>query len=175
MKYQIICTDTKISPVVQQNIIAKLGKVEKLLYRSEEMDCRIVVKFRNNKSKVEITIPTPYLLLRSEVEKEDLMDAVEVAKNKLVSQIGKLKARLDRSKNKINLGKTFGEPIIENEKEEIIIKNKNIYPQPMTTEDAIMQMDSLDHDFFIYEKLDDQKIAVVYKRKDGGYGVINIK
>ena len=49
MKYQIICTETKLSPVVQKNIIDKLEKVEKMLYTSEEFDCRIVVKFRNNK------------------------------------------------------------------------------------------------------------------------------
>ena len=175
MKYQIICTDTKLSPVVQQNIIERLGKVEKLLHRSDEFDCRIVVKFRNNKSKVEITIPTPYLLLRSEVESEELIDAVEIAKNKLVTQISKVKARLDRSKNKVNLGKTFGDATISEPEEEIIVKSKNIYPQPMSVEDAIMQMDSLDHDFFIFENIDDQKIAVVYKRKDKGYGVIHIK
>ena len=175
MKYQIICTDTKISSVVQQNIIERLGKVEKLLHRSEEFDCRIVVKFRNNKSKVEITIPTPYLLLRSEVEKDDLMDAVEVAKNKLVAQISKVKARLDRSKNKVNLGKTFGDAIINEPEEEVIVKSKDIYPQPMSVEDAIMQMESLDHDFFIFEKIDNQKISVIYKRKDKGYGVIHIK
>ena len=175
MKYQIICTETKLSPVVQKNIIDKLEKVEKLLYRSEEFDCRIVVKFRNNKSKVEITIPTPYLLLRSEVEAIELLDAVEIAKNKLLTQIRKVKARLDRSKNKTNLGKTFGDSIIEEEKEEITIKNKKIYPQAMTIEDAIIQMDSLDHDFYIFERIENQKIAVVYKRKDGGYGVIDIE
>jgi len=174
MKYQIICTDTKVSPVVQQKIIEKLGKVEKLLFRSEEFDCRIVVKFRNNKSKVEITIPTPYLLLRSEVESDELIDAVEIAKNKLITQIGKVKARLDRSKNKVNLGKTFGEAIGEETKEEIVVKNKNIYPQPMSIEDAIMEMDSSDHDFYIFERIDNQKISVAYKRKDGGYGLINI-
>lgn len=174
MKYQIICTETKLSPVVQKNIIDKLGKVEKLLYKSEEFDCRIVVKFRNNKSKVEITIPTPYLLLRSEVEADELIDAVEIAKNKLISQIGKVKARLDRSKNKVALGKTFGE-VNEPYKEEIIVKHKKIYPQAMTLEDAIMQMDSLDHDFYIFERIEDQKISVVYKRKVGGYGVIDIE
>lgn len=174
MKYQIICTETKLSPTVQKNIMDKLEKVEKLLYKSEEFDCRIVVKFKNNKSKVEITIPTPYLLLRSEVEALELIDAVEIAKNKLITQIKKVKARLDRSKNKVNLGKTFGEPINE-EKDEIVVKNKKIYPQAMSVEDAIMQMDSLDHDFYIFEKLDNQKIAVVYKRKDEGYGVIDIE
>ena len=175
MKYQIVCKDTKMSPVVQEDIINRISRLEKMLFKSEEFDCRIVVKFRNNKSKVEITIPTPYLLLRSEVESEELMDAVEVARNKLISQIGKVKARLDRSKNKVNLGKTFGEPITIEDKEEIVVKEKNIYPQPMSLEDAIMQMDSLDHDFFIYEDIEDHTLSVVYRRKDGGYGVIDIE
>ena len=61
------------------------------------------------------------------------------------------------------------------EKEELIVKNKKVYPQPMSEEDAIMQMDSLGHDFFIFEKLENQKISVVYKRKDGGYGLIEIE
>ncbi len=174
MKYQIISQE-KLSPIVQQNIIGKLTKVEKLLYRSEEFDCRIVVKFRNNKSKVEITIPTPFLLLRSEVENDELIDAVEIAKNKLISQIAKVKARLDRSKNKVNLGKTFGEEVFEEIKEEVVVKNKKIYPQAMSVEDAIMQMDSIDHDFFIFERIDTHKNAVVYKRKEKGYGVIDIE
>ena len=109
MKYQIVCKDTKMSPVVQEDIINRISRLEKMLFKSEEFDCRIVVKFRNNKSKVEITIPTPYLLLRSEVESFELVDAVDVAVRKLQAQITKVKAKLDRSKNKINLGKTFGE------------------------------------------------------------------
>ena len=64
---------------------------------------------------------------------------------------------------------------IEQIKEDIIVKNKKIYPNPMSVEDAIMQMESLDHDFFIFEKLDNQKISVVYKRKDGDYGLIDIE
>ena len=109
MKYQIVCKDTKMSPVVQEDIINRISRLEKMLFKSEEFDCRIVVKFRNNKSKVEITIPTPYLLLRSEVESFELVDAVDVAVRKLQAQITKVKAKLDRSKNKVNLGKTFGE------------------------------------------------------------------
>ena len=119
MKYQIVCKDTKMSPVVQEDIINRISRLEKMLFKSEEFDCRIVVKFRNNKSKVEITIPTPYLLLRSDVESFELVDAVDIAVRKLQAQITKVKAKLDRSKNKTNLGKTFGDAIA-NEKEEIL-------------------------------------------------------
>ena len=175
MKYQIVCNGQKLSQSVQENMIAELSRLEKLLFKSEEFECRIVVKFRNNKSKVEITIPTPFLLLRSEVEASDLMDAVEIAREKLVSQIDKIKSRLDRSSNKINLGRTFGEAEDDEEVEEIYIKNKTIHPDAMTLDDAIMQMDSLDHDFFIYEDIEDHTLSVVYRRKDGGYGVIDIE
>jgi putative sigma-54 modulation protein len=175
MKYQIVCNGQKLSQVVQENMIAELSRLEKLLFKSEDFECRIVVKFRNNKSKVEITIPTPFLLLRSEVEAIDLMDAVEIARDKLVSQIDKVKSRLDRSSNKVNLGRTFGEAEEEEELEEIYIKNKTIHPQALTLDDAIMQMESLDHDFFIYEDIEDRTLSVVYRRKDGGYGVIDIE
>lgn len=175
MKYQIVCNGQKLSQTVQENMIAELSRLEKLLFKSEDFECRIVVKFRNNKSKVEITIPTPFLLLRSEVEAVDLMDAVEIARDKLVSQIDKVKSRLDRSSNKVNLGRTFGEAEEEEELEEIYIKNKTVHPQALTLDDAIMQMESLDHDFFIYEDIEDRTLSVVYRRKDGGYGVIDIE
>ena len=175
MRYQIVCNGQKLSQVVQENMIAELSRLEKLLFKSEDFECRIVVKFRNNRSKVEITIPTPFLLLRSEVEANDLMDAVEIARDKLVSQIDKVKSRLDRSSNKVNLGRTFGEAEEEEELEEIYIKNKTIHPQALTLDDAIMQMESLDHDFFIYEDIEDRTLSVVYRRKDGGYGVIDIE
>ena len=129
MKYQIVCGQ-KLSQNVQENMIAELSRLEKLLFKSEDFECRIVVKFRNNKSKVEITIPTPFLLLRSEVEANDLMDAVEIARDKLVSQIDKVKSRLDRSSNKVHLGRTFGEAEEEEEVEEIYI---NPNPQPIET------------------------------------------
>ena len=175
MKYQIVCSGQKLSQTVQENMIAELSRLEKLLFKSEDFECRIVVKFRNNKSKVEITIPTPFLLLRSEVEAVDLMDAVEIARDKLVSQIDKVKSRLDRSSNKVNLGRTFGEAEEEEELEEIYIKNKTIHPQALTLDDAIMQMESLDHDFFIYEDVEDRTLSVVYIRKDVVYGVIYIE
>ena len=175
MRYQIVCNGQKLSQVVQENMIAELSRLEKLLFKSEDFECRIVVKFRNNRSKVEISIPTPFLLLRSEVEANDLMDAVEIARDKLVSQIDKIKSRLDRSSNKVNLGRTFGEAEEEEEVEEIYIKNKTVHPQALTLDDAIMQMESLDHDFFIYEDVEDRTLSVVYRRKDGGYGVIDIE
>lgn len=175
MKYQIVCNGQKLSQPVQDKMIAELSRLEKLLFKSEDFECRIVVKFRNDRSKVEITIPTPFLLLRTEVEANDLLDAVEIARDKLTGQIEKVKSRLDRSSNKVNLGRTFGIADEDEEVEEIYIKNKTIHPRAMTLDDAIMEMDSIDHDFYIYEDIEDHTLSVVYRRKEGGYGVIDIE
>ena len=175
MNYQIVCNGQKLSQTVQDSIIAELSRLEKLLYKSDDFDCRIVVKFRNGKSKVEVTIPTPYLLLRCEVEANDLLDAVEIARDKLVTQIDKIKSRLDRSSNKTHLGRTFGIEELEEEPEEIFIKNKSIKPKSITLDDAILEMESSDHDFYIYEDVEDHTLSVVYRRKAGGYGVIEIE
>ena len=93
MKYQIVCNGQKLCQNVQEKMIAELSRLEKLLFKSEDFECRIVVKFRNDRSKVDITIPTPFLLLRTEVEADDLHDAVEISRVKLVSQIDKIKSR----------------------------------------------------------------------------------
>lgn len=175
MKYQIVSNGKKISPAVQERVVSKLSRLEKLLFKSEELECRIVVKFRGERAKIEITIPTPFLILRSEAEANDLLDATDVAKEKLEKQIAKVKTRMDRSANRVNLGKTFGLPVEEENKEAVIVRNKTVHPLPMTLDDAIMQMDSMDHDFYIYEDIEDHTISVVYVRKDGGYGVIDIE
>jgi len=176
MRYQIVCNGQKLSQNVQDSIIAELSRLEKLLYKSDEFDCRVVVKFRNGDSKVEVTIPTPYLLLRCEVVATDLDVAVEIAREKLEGQIDKIKSRLDRSSNKVNLGRTFGTKVEDDEPlEEIFIKNKSIKPKSITLDDAILEMESSDHDFYIYEDIEDHVLSVVYRRKDGGYGVIDIE
>ena len=118
------------------------------------------------------------MLLRSEVEADDLIDAICIARDKFVSQIDKIKSRLDRSSNRQNLGRIFGDNLPEEDDEDqepIYIKNKTIRPDAMTLDDAIMQMESTDHDFYIYEDVEDHTISVVYRRKDGGYGVIDIE
>ena len=115
------------------------------------------------------------MLIRTEVEANDLLDAVEIARDKLTGQISKVKSRLDRSSNKTNLGRTFGIADEDEEVEEIFIKNKSVHPRAMTLDDAIMEMDSIDHDFYIYEDIEDHTLSVVYRRKEGGYGVIDIE
>ncbi len=178
MKYTVVKNGVRLSKQVEESVIAKLSRLEKILKKSEELECRVVVKSHGVKEKVEITIPTKFLVLRSEVEAEDVLDAIDIAKEKLESQIRKVKTKLDRTNSKTNLGKAFvlNEILSENEKQEdIFVRTKTLRPTPMTLDDAIMSMDALGHNFFIYLDQEDQSVSVVYKRHDGGYGVIEIE
>lgn len=178
MKYVVVKNGVRISKQVEDNVIKKLSRLEKMLTGSEDLECRVVVKSHGVKEKVEITIPTKFLVLRSEVEADDILDAVDIAKEKLESQIRKVKTKLDRTNSKTNLGKAFVLNEIlsdEEDQEEIFVRTKTLRPTPMTLDDAIMSMDALGHNFFIYLDQEDQSVSVVYKRNDGGYGVIEIE
>lgn len=178
MRYQIIKKDVRISKQDEEKIIEKISRLEKTLNKSEELECRVVVKSHGKNQKVEITIPTKFLVLRSEVEAEEVLDAVDRAREKLESQIRKVKTKLDRTNSKANLGKAFvlNEIKVDNEEteEDIYVRTKSIKPTPMTLDDAIISMDALGHSFFIYLDQNDQTVSVVYKRNEGGYGVIEI-
>lgn len=175
MKYQVVTNGYRVSPKEEEKIISKISRLEKMLYKSDELDCRVVIKSHGPKVKVEITIPTKFLILRSEVEADELLQCVDIAKERLESQIRKVKTKLDRSTSKTNFGKAFVLNEIENEADEdIYVRTKKIQPGPMTLDDAIMQMESLGHTFFVYRDVEDQTVSIVYKRFDGGYGVLEI-
>lgn len=178
MKYQVIKKNIRISQNEEEQIVQKISRIEKMLNKSEELECRVVVKSHGILKRVEITIPTKFLVLRSEVEAEEVLDAVDIAKEKLESQIRKVKTKLDRTNSKANLGKAFVLNEIqsdEQDEEDVYVRTKSIKPTPMTLDDAIISMDALGHSFFIYLDQNDQTVSVVYKRNEGGYGVIEIE
>ena len=64
----------------------------------------------------------------------------------------------------------------EDEKNESsIVKRKNVSMKPMDEEEAILQIELLNHDFFVFKNIDEECVSVIYKRKDGNYGIINMK
>ena len=119
-----------------------------------------------------MTIPTKVGILRAEVEHEDFYAAIDLAIDKLEDQIRRQKTRLSR-RHKDSLAESFiekDEKVLE--EEDIAVKTKTITPEKMDLEEAIMRMEMLGHSFFIYVDNEDDEIAVVYRRNDGKYGLI---
>ena len=125
---------------------------------------------------VEVTIPTSKFILRSEEENDDLYAAIDLVTDKLERQIRKNKTRLNRNVKENVKEFNFDYEILEDEEsKEKVVKRKNIEMKPMDEEEAILEMELLGHSFFVYKDMDTDKVCVLYKRKDGDYGLIETK
>ena len=153
----------------------KLSKLERYLDESEQAKATVLVKIRGHLHKVEVTIPLRSLILRAEESQEDFYAAIDVVIDKLERQIRKNKTRIQASKRKEVKDFAYGyieELDNEDEEEQTVVKRKKIDLKPMDEEEAILQMELLGHSFYLYKDADTDKPTVVYKRKDGNYGII---
>ncbi len=170
MEFIIRGDKIKVTDSMKNYIEEKLGKLEKYLKDGDSVRANVVVKVRNKNQIVEITIPLKTIILRSEESQDDFYKAVDKTIDKLERQLRKNKTRLSKH-NKSN--KEF--TIIDEEEsieEESIVKRKTIEVKPMNEEEAILQMELLGHQFYMYLDREKEKYCVVYKRKEGGYGVL---
>ncbi len=161
----------KVTDAMKSYIEEKIGKLDKYLEDSANIRATVVVKIKGHNQIIEVTIPLKSFILRSEESQEDFYAAVDKAVDKLERQIRKNKTRL-MSKNTKTYGFSFEEIEDYEEKEEKIIKRKKVEVKPMDEEEAIIQMELLNHQFYMYKDSETGTYSVVYKRKDGGYGII---
>jgi len=177
MKNQIIGKNIEVTEGISGALQTKLTRMDKYFLINENVECRSVVSAHNLVQKVEITIFLPNMPIRAEVENPDLYAAIDLAIDKLEGQMRKIKTRMDRSSNKVSLGKAINFDMIADEEEpkddkDVIVRAKSYYLQPMSIDEAITRMEALGHPFFMYLDEEDDRISTVYIRRDGGYGVI---
>ena len=174
MKVQIYGKNITVTPAIAEKIEKKLNHLEKYFMIDENVIANVVVRVYPNKQKIEVTIPTKYAVLRTEAVHDDLYAAIDLAIDKLEDQIRRQKTRLTR-KHKEKLAYAFIEEaeVLDNgDEEDELVKTKSIVADTMELDEAIMRMEMLNHNFFIYRDDETKEIAVVYKRHDGGYGLI---
>ncbi len=163
----------KITKAMREYMEEKLEKLDKYLEDSTNVRANVIVKVKNHEQTVEITIPLKSFILRSEETQEDFYAAVDKTIDKLERQIRKNKTKLMSKQVKANHDFNFATIEIEEEKEEKkILKRKTVEVKPMNEEEAILQMELLGHEFYMYKDAETNAPAVVYKRKDGNYGII---
>lgn len=171
MKYIIRGEKVEITEAIKNYITEKIGKLDKYFQTPDEIKANVLVKIRGKEQIVEVTIPIKKIVLRCEERDEDLYKAIDLASDKLERQLRKNKTKMMKQKKDITKEMRFEElePI---ETKEEIVKRKKVEMKPMNEEEAIMQMDLVDHDFFVYKDIDTKSINVIYKRKDGTFGII---
>lgn len=172
MRIDIRGDKVKITEAIKSQVEEKLGKLDQYFENPEELKAYVVVRVRNKEQIIEVTIPTPKFTLRAETSEEDLYAAIDLTIDKLERQIRKNKTKM-RRKFKDVLQYEMMVDIPDEDEESSIVKRKTIELRPMDEEEAILQMELVDHDFFIFKNIDTESVSVLYKRKDGSYGIIN--
>lgn len=164
----------KITDAMQEYANEKLERLNKYFDDSDNMKANLVVKVQNYKQKVEVTIPLKSFILRAEEVQDDFYIAVDTVVDKLERQIRKNKTKLQSKKLKETREFVFDyiEDYKDDEEEEVIVKRKKIEVKPMSEEEAILQMELLGHQFYLFKDAESLKPVLVYKRNDGQYGVI---
>ena len=155
LRYQVRGENLEITQAIREYVENKVSKLEKYFADSLEANVYANAKvYKNNKKKIEITVPLKGVTLRAEETNEDLYAAVDLVVDKLERQMRKHKTKINRK------GREKGfveENLLTNELEE-----------------AVFQMELLGHDFFAFLDSNTNEISVVYKRRDTGYGVLEI-
>lgn len=178
MDFNIRGKNIEITPAIRTYIERKVGKIER--YFHEELNVPVYTNVRTypgGQTKIEITIPMKHLTLRAEETNPDLYAGIDLATDKIERQIRKHKTKINRKSRVKKEAFTYeadpsfdleqdGEDTLE------IVRTKQFHLKPMDAEEAILQMNLLGHDFFIFIDADTKKTHAVYKRADGKYGLI---
>lgn len=165
----------KITKAMKDYIEEKISKLDKYLEKGKDVKANVIVKVKGHEQTIEITIPLKSFILRSEETQEDFYAAVDKTIDKLERQVRKNKTRLMTKHEKASYDFNFDSIVVDKKEEKEdhkVVKRKTIEVKPMSEEEAILQMDLLGHQFFMYKDSETMDIAVVYKRKDGDYGVL---
>lgn len=175
MKMNIRGSKLEVTSAIQSYAEKKIGKLDKYFSNAEELKANVLVKTHGEKQIVEVTIPADKMILRAEEASDDLYKSIDLVSEKLERQIRKNKTRMKQKRNIPNMTMFVDFETEEEQSEEMISKRKTVDSKPMSEEEAILQMNLIGHDFFIFRNVDTETDCVIYRRKAGDYGIIEIK
>ena len=172
MKVKVTGKNMEITQALKEVVERKLSKLDK--YFKPEIEAHVLLSVQKNTHTVEITIPFNGVILRAEESSSDMYTSIDLVLDKIERRIRKQKTRMER--------RIHGESLIyglipemedkEEKEESKIVKTKKFAVKPMSAEEAILQMELLGHNFFVYMDDNTSDVNVIYKRKDGNYGLI---
>lgn len=172
MKYIVNGKNVEVSDALKEKAIRKLAKIEKFF--KADAECNITFKVEKNRHICEVTIFSKDLFIRAEETTNDMYASIDMVIDKLERQIRKNKTKLGkRIRQESVVPDNFDiKEDIEEEENFKVVKSKRFAIKPMHVEEAILQMNLLGHSFFVFKNAETEEVNVVYKRKDGNYGLI---
>jgi putative sigma-54 modulation protein len=172
MRVTVIAKNMELTDALKEIVQKKISKLEK--YFEVNVEARATLSVQKNRHIIEVTIPFNGVILRGEESTSDMYKSLDLVEDKLERQIRKQKTRLSRKHGgSLRFGEINNIEIKPADEEDgKLVKVKKFGVKPMNSEEAILQMDLLGHNFFVYQDADSSKVNVIYKRKDGDYGLL---
>lgn len=162
----------KITESIKEYIEEKIKKIEKYFEEPEEIKSKVLIRLSGKDQIIEVTVRTKQYTLRAEEREEDLYAAIDEVIDKIERQIRKNKTKLKRRYKNVEMTEFVEE---EKEEEKKIERRKIVETKPMDEEEAILQMELIGHDFFVFKNIEEECVSVIYKRKNQTYGILNVK
>ncbi|MCL6635366.1 MAG: ribosome-associated translation inhibitor RaiA [Peptococcaceae bacterium] len=171
MKVQVRGRNIDVTDALRDYVEKRLGKLNK--YIDNFGDAQVTMTVERGFHRVEVTIPINGMILRGEESTGDMYASVDLVVDKLEKQIERYKGRLQkRGARLVNGQKTAVSAVPEDEEAPKLVRTKRFAIKPMAVEEAILQMNLLGHSFFVFSNAETEQVNVVYRRKDGNYGLI---
>lgn len=173
MFYTILGRNIEITEGLKKAIEDKLSKLDK--YFKKDINAKVTLSVQKSEQRIEVTIPTKHRIIRAEQSADDMYVAIDMVSDIIEAQIKKYKNKLIDKKQDIH---SFSDLFINNNDDDAfddnikIVKFKKFNIKPMTAEEACLQMEMLGHNFFVFNNSGTEQMAVVYKRKNNTYGLI---
>jgi putative sigma-54 modulation protein len=170
MRFMITGKNIALTDALKDAVEKKLGKLDK--YFDANVEARATLSVQKNRQIIEVTIPTNGIILRGEEATDDMYTSIDNVVEKIEKQIAKHKTKLEKRVHEGTL--RFADvPAYDFDDNELkIVKTKRFAMKPMSADEAVLQMDLLGHNFFVFMNAESNEVNVVYKRKDGNYGLI---
>lgn len=160
----------EVTNALRDYVEKKVGKIERFI--DQTVNAQVNLSVERGRHIVEVTAALNGLLLRGQESTGDMYASVDGVVAKLEKQIHKYKARYQKHRGKENGIAGLSEPEVPAEPEGKVVKTKRFPIKPLNLDEAIIQMDLLSHDFFVFENAETDRVNVLYRRKDGDYGLL---
>lgn len=178
IKFNIRGENLEVTDALRSYIEEKITKIEKYFNEEQELNAKVNLKvYREKTAKVEVTIPLGSITLRAEDISQDMYGSIDLVADKIERQIRRNKTKIEKkNRQKVSTSQLFTEELVEQEAEEVkVVRTKQVDLKPMDLEEAILQLELLGHDFFIYTDVKDNTTNVLYKREDGDLGLLEVR
>lgn len=170
MKFIIAGKGTQVTDALRNAVEEKLGKLKH--YFTDDTEIHVTLKVEKDRQKIEVTVPVKGHIIRAEQVSDDMYVSIDLVEDIIERQLRRYKKKIiDSKQSAAHFTSEFMSE--DNDDEEVkITRTKKFAVKPMDAEEACVQMELLNHSFYVFRNSETDEVNVVYKKKDGSYGLI---